>query len=91
MTAHIISHNDTEITIQVKVSLKQSMLESEQSILECVNQVGVLATEEALKQFDTDGEPIVVGNVKFTSRCLTEKKCGKLGLEEFLEVKSLQL
>ena len=74
MTAQIISQNDQEITIQVKVSLKNSMLESEQSILESVNEVGVLATEEALKQFDTDGEPIVVGHVKLTSRCITEKQ-----------------
>jgi hypothetical protein len=27
-----------------------------------------------LKQFDTDGEPILVGSVKLTSRCTTEKK-----------------
>ena len=74
MNASIISQNDKELTIQIKISLKPSMLESEQSILESINQVGVLATEEALKQFDTDGEPIVVGGVKFTSRCLTEKK-----------------
>jgi len=74
MTAHIISQTDQEITIQIKISLKKTMLESEESILDSVNQVGVLATEEALKQFDTDGEPIVIGGVKWTSRCLTEKK-----------------
>ena len=49
MNAHIISQSDKEVTIQVKVLLKTSMLESEQSILESVNDVGMLATSVALK------------------------------------------
>lgn len=73
MTARIVSQTDGELVIQVKVSLKDSMLDSEQSIVECVNQVGVLATEEALKRFDTDGSPIVMGDVKWTSRCISGK------------------
>jgi len=73
MEAQIISQSDNEVVIQVKVLLKTSMLESEQSILECVNDVGILATEAALKQFDADGEPISIGNVKFTSRCQSGK------------------
>ncbi len=68
MTAQIVSQTNGELTIQVKVSLKETLLESEQSIVECVNQVGVLATAEALKQFDTDGAPIVVEDVKLTAR-----------------------
>ncbi|VAW40534.1 hypothetical protein MNBD_DELTA03-40 [hydrothermal vent metagenome] len=73
MTAQIISQTNDELTIQVKVSLKGSMLESEQSIAECVNQVGMLATGEALKQFDTDGSPIVMGDIKLTARCKNGK------------------
>jgi len=68
MTAQIVSQTNGELTIQVKVSLKETLLESEQSIVECVNQVGVLATAEALKQFDTDGTPIVVEDMKLTAR-----------------------
>ena len=71
MNAQMISQSGNELTIQVKVSLKKSMFESEQSILDCVNEVGTLVTGEALKQFDADGKPIVVGDVKFTSRCRT--------------------
>ena len=74
MSAEIISQSGSELTIEVKVSLKESMLESEQSILDCVNEVGTLVTGEALKQFDADGKPIVVGEVKFTSRCESEKE-----------------
>ncbi len=73
MTAQIISQANGELTIQVKVSLKGSMLESEQSIVESVNQVGMLATGEALKQFDTDGSPLVMGDLKLTARCKNGK------------------
>jgi hypothetical protein len=73
MSAHIVSQTVDELTIQVKISLKDSLLESEQSIVEGVNQVGALATGEALKRFDTDGTPIKVGDVKFTARCRSEK------------------
>ncbi len=73
MTAQIISQSNGELTIEVKVSLNGTMLESEHSIVKCVNQVGTLATEEALKRFDADGAPIVVGDIKLTARCQSEK------------------
>jgi len=41
MTAKIVSQANGELTIQVNISLKGTMLESEQSIVECVNQVGM--------------------------------------------------
>lgn len=73
MSAQVISRSGSDITIQVKISLKESMLESEQSIVDGVNEAGSLATEEALKEFDTDGSPIVMGGVKFTARCKSDK------------------
>ncbi len=73
MTAQIISQSNGELTIQVKVSLSDTMLESEQLIVKCVNEVGTLATGEALKRFDADGAPIVLGDIKLTSRCKSEK------------------
>lgn len=73
MTAQIISQSNDELIIQVKVSLTDTMMESEQLIVECVNEVGILATTEAIKRFDTDGTPIMVGNVKFTARCKNTK------------------
>lgn len=74
MAAQIISQANGKLTIQVTVSLKETMLESEQSIVECVNQVGVLATGEALKRFDTDGSPLVMGDIKLTARCKNGKE-----------------
>jgi hypothetical protein len=44
-----------------------SMLEAEIRIQEPVNKVGILATGEALKQFDTDGTPRIVDGTKLTS------------------------
>ena len=73
MTAQIVSRDGNDVTIQVTVSLKPSMLETEQSIIDSVNQVGILATEEALNELDTDGFPIVMGGVKFTVRCKSDK------------------
>jgi len=73
VTAEIISQANGELTIQVKISLKNTMLESEQSIIESINQVGTLATGEALKKFDTDGSPIMMGDIKLTMRCKNGK------------------
>lgn len=44
------------------------MMSMEESIMDACNEVGSLATEEALKQFDTDGSAIRFGDVKMTSR-----------------------
>lgn len=73
MTAQIVSQTNNELTIQVKVSLKDTMLESEESIVESINQMGMLATEEALKRFDTDGSPLIMGSIKLTARCKNGK------------------
>jgi hypothetical protein len=56
------------IKIEVTVDLSGSMLEAEESILRAVNAVGNVATGEALKRFDADGDPIVVGCAKWYSK-----------------------
>ena len=73
MAAELISRDGNDLTIQVKISLKGSMLESEQSILDGVNEAGVVATEEALKSYDADGTPIIMGDVKLTARCKSNR------------------
>jgi hypothetical protein len=42
------------------IDLSGSMLEAEESILRAANAVGNVATGEALKRFDADGDPIMV-------------------------------
>ncbi len=44
------------------------MLEQEEQIAAAVAEVGRLATELSLKDFDAVGEPIIVDNVRHTSR-----------------------
>ena len=61
MTAEVISCDKDEVVVQVKIKLKDSMLESEESILSGVNEVGAVATQEVLKHFDADGSKIVMG------------------------------
>ncbi len=74
MSAKIISSDKNEITIQVRIPLKKSMLNSEEAILKSTNEVGALATAEVLTRFDTDGTSIVVNNIKNTVRSKDEKE-----------------
>jgi hypothetical protein len=68
MTAEIIKSDDDELTIQVKVKIAGSLFEAENAILDACNEVGTLATSQAIKKFDTDGSPIQVAGVKFTAK-----------------------
>lgn len=68
MSAKIIKRDKGFITLQMTVKLEQSMLKSEESILNAVNEVGTLATSEAIEQFDTDGNPIIKDSETWTSK-----------------------
>jgi len=73
MHAKIIESNSEGTMIQIWIPRKKEMLQKEEAILEAVNQVGLLATQDALSQFDTDGSPIQVGSRKYTSKGLQPK------------------
>ena len=66
--AEVIAREGNEITLQVTVSLVGSLMEMENKILDGCNEIGSLATAEALQKFDTDGSPIKLGEVKMTVR-----------------------
>ena len=68
MSAQIVDRNATGFTVQVTVSYNRSMLDFEEVLQEELNAAGTLATQEGLQQFDTDGSPITVGSVKFTTK-----------------------
>jgi hypothetical protein len=68
MSATIIERQETSVTIQITLPLSRSMLDTEETIQQVLNQAGVLATGEALKQFDTDGSPLVFGSTRWTSK-----------------------
>ena len=59
--AEIIARNDNELTIQVTIKLTGSLLEMENTILDSCNEIGGLATTEALQKFDTDRKPNKMG------------------------------
>jgi len=68
MEAEIIKKDSKSITIQVTIPLSDDMLSSEEAIQQGVNQAGMLATQYALSQHDTNGDPIKVGERKYTSK-----------------------
>src|SRR5512142_2777408 len=68
MSAAIVARSETSVTVQVEIPYGPSMLDFEQVIQDRLNQAGVVATQEALQRFDTDGSPIVICSVKFTSK-----------------------
>lgn len=71
--------DELEITIRVKLD-KTSMLQSEENIEEALNEAGVLASEHALSEFDTDGRPIEVDGLILTSKG-QQKKSTKDSIE----------
>src|SRR3954469_1809003 len=68
MSATIVARSESSFIVQVEIPYASSMLDFEQTIQDRLNQAGVVATQEALQQFDTDGAPITVGSIKFTSK-----------------------
>jgi hypothetical protein len=68
MSATLLSREGKTVTLKVKFDLAGSMLETEKSILVALNEAGCLATEEALKGFDTDGSRITLGGEKWFSK-----------------------
>jgi hypothetical protein len=73
MNATIVSRTTTSFTLQLEIPYNGSMLDFEETLQDRLNEAGVVATAEGLQQFDTDGSPITVGSVKFTSKGRVEK------------------
>jgi hypothetical protein len=64
MSASAISIEGDTVTIELKVKLGRSMLETEEGILAALNEAECVATRETSKRGDTDGSPIVLEGVK---------------------------
>ena len=71
--AKVVAYEGNELTLQVTVKISGSLMEMENAILDGCNEIGSLATAEALQKFDTDGSPIKLGEVKMTVRDKTNK------------------
>lgn len=70
----LTQNTNGSITISVTLTLEGSMIEMENAVLDAVNEVGCIATGEALKHFDTNGLPLIKDGVKWTSRNKDAKK-----------------
>ncbi len=69
MESKIIKKDGNRLTLEVQILLDpNSMLNSEEQIQKALNEVGVLATQTALSQFDTDGSSIELEGKKYTSK-----------------------
>ena len=71
--AHIVSQTSNEFTIQVTIKLSGSMLDMETAIQKCVNEVGCVATTEALMQFESTGQMIDIAGVRLYSKDKVKK------------------
>ena len=70
----LVQNPNGSITVSVTFELTGSLLEMENSILDAVNEVGCIGTEEALKRFDSNGKPLIREGIKWTSRNKDTKK-----------------
>ncbi len=79
MAAQYKLESDGSVSITLNIKPEGSMLEQEEQIAAAVAEVGRLATELSLKGFDTNGQPLIVDNVKHTSRGQEKKHSRPLG------------
>ena len=66
MLAKLIDQKNNTLTIQFTVELTGQMLRDENSLQQSLNDAGMVAMEQMIKQFDTKGEPIRVNGIKHT-------------------------
>ncbi|WP_068818270.1 ISKra4 family transposase [Phormidesmis priestleyi] len=83
MTVSIIERTTESVTIQIQIPLSsRSLLESEETIQQVLNEAGTLATGESLKQFASDGAAIEVAGEKWTSKGKQPKRYQTPGVVE---------
>jgi len=88
VSAHIKSKSNERIVLELSIPLVQSMISGEEVIQIATNAVGQLATQALLESLDTDGSPISIGDLRFTSKGLSAKEYetpyGKINLERYV-------
>ena len=86
--AEIISQSSDQITIQVTIKLTGSMLDMEETIQQELNGAGVLATQEALRQFEATGENLKMGGMRLYCKGKVTKEYqtpyGKVALDRYV-------
>lgn len=72
--AQIVQKSARSITVSVEIPISSDFLECEEKIQDALNEVGCLATQACLEEFDTDGSPIIMGHTKFTAKSTKVEK-----------------
>ncbi len=73
MTAKVIGKGNGKFELTIEFEAHGNMLAIEDQLQNELNEGGRLVMREALSEFDTDGSPIMCGDVKFTSRGMFNK------------------
>jgi hypothetical protein len=68
MTAKLINVEGSKIKIELTLELSRSMLDREINIQKGLNEVGCIASKEALKYLDTDGSLLKIGEEIWKSK-----------------------
>lgn len=88
MGALIVESDANSVTIQITIPYESTMLSTEESIQSELNEAGVLASGKALEQFDTDGSPLEIEGVRWTSKGQQPKSYqspyGKVSIERHI-------
>lgn len=71
--------SDGSITLSIKFNPTGTFLEQEEQIAEAVTEAGRIASQLVLERYDTNGEPIIVNNHKYTSRGKEKKTTKRRG------------
>ncbi len=61
MPATMTERADDRVKVEVSIELSRSMLNTEEAIQTALNEAGRQLSGEALKYFDSDGSPMVIG------------------------------
>lgn len=66
---------DGKLVVELVFDLTgDNMLDMEEGIQDVLNKAGQIASASALNKFDTTGLPIMVDNVRYTSKGVQKKK-----------------
>jgi hypothetical protein len=68
MSVQLVSIEGTQVKIEITIALSRSMMTSEETIQESLNEAGRMATEAALKYLDTDGSAIEIAGERMGTK-----------------------
>lgn len=74
MGAIITNISENSVKIEVEISFEASFLKTEEAIQKTLNKAGCLASETAIKRYDTDGSGIDVNKEPMSCKGLVSKK-----------------